>query len=323
MSNVIKNLYYKIRYDFPLWVDNQFGLPWLRILKHRFFTDSFESQKKAVTRLFQIASGNATFDLDNPRTFNEKIQWLKIYWRNPLITQCADKVLVRDYIKNQIGEEYLVDVISTFDSPAQINYDALPDKFALKVNWGSGQNIICTDKSKLDTHQCNKKLQKWLNPLRNHYYFALEWGYKNIPPKIICEKYIDFLADNPKVYKIMCFNGKPKIIQLVMDDKTSEETINYYDSNWNLLPFKQNYPNNSQEIAPPKQLIKLLELSEKLCQPFPFVRVDFFEGNEKIIFSEMTFYSDAGTAMFQPREWDMILGDYLILPEPYLETVQK
>lgn len=314
--NPIRFLYNKLRYDLPIWLDNTMSFPWIRVYKHMYFTSSFSAQKEAVIRLYEIATGHS-FNIDDPQTFNEKIQWLKLYWRNPLITQCADKFLVRDYIAQHLDESFLPKLLGVYDNPYQIDFDALPDKFVLKVNWGSGQNVICKDKSRLDIPAAIKKLKTWLTRPHNHYYYSMEWGYKNIPPKIICEEYLDFLDAAPRVYKVMCFNGEPKVIQLVMDDKTPSETINYYDTQWNLLPFKQNYPTNSAEIPRPKQLDQILEIAQKLSQPFPFVRVDLYEAPTRIYFSELTFYSDAGTALFDPPEWDKILGDYLQLPEPF------
>lgn len=307
--------YLWLRYSLPLWIDAHTAPPLLRTVKHRFFCRTHAARCRAVERLYEIAFGRP-LDLQNPQTFNEKIQWLKLFYPNPLIPICADKFRVREHICETIGEKYLTPLFAACDRPEEIDFDALPDQFALKVNWGSGQNLLCRDKSRLDRPSARKLLRKWLKPARNQYFFALEWGYRDIPPKIVCEKYLSFLESNPYVFKIMCFNGEPRVIQLVIDDKTPKETINYYDTEWNLLPFRQNFPTNSNPIPKPAFLDEMLTLARKLSEPFPFVRVDFFEGPEQLVFSEMTFYSDAGTARFEPEEWDLKLGQMMTLPEP-------
>ena len=142
-------------------------------------------------------------DIDNPQTFSEKLQWMKLYYHNPLQTLCADKVKVRDYIKEKIGEEYLVPLIGVYDSADDIDFSTLPDRFVMKVNWGSGQNIIVKDKSKLNIKDAKKRLKNWLKPESNHYYSGLEWVYKNIPPKIIIEEYLDSINNQALDYKVM------------------------------------------------------------------------------------------------------------------------
>ncbi|MBQ9454095.1 MAG: hypothetical protein IJU53_00330 [Thermoguttaceae bacterium] len=313
----LKKVWWTVRYSFPIWVDNHTYPPLIRTTKNRLFR-SHAARVRSVMRQYEIAFGHS-FDLQNPQTFNEKIQWLKLFYPNPLITVCADKYRVREYVAETIGPQYLANLLAVYDRPGEIDFDALPNQFALKVNWGSGQNYICRNKSEISENECRKTLKNWLKPWQNQYFFALEWGYRDIPPKIICEEYLKFLEDNPKVFKIMCFNGEPRVVQLVMDDKTPRETINYYDTQWNLLPFGQNFPTNPEPIAKPVFWEEMLELARKLCKPFPFVRVDFYESPKHIYFSEMTFYSDAGLARFQPEEWDLKLGEMLTLPEPVIE----
>ncbi|MCR5164824.1 MAG: hypothetical protein K6C40_12460 [Thermoguttaceae bacterium] len=313
----LKKVWWKVRYSFPIWVDNHTFPPLIRTTKNRLFR-SHAARVRAVTRQYEIAFGNPP-DLQNPQTFNEKIQWLKLFYPNPLITSCADKYRVREYVTEKIGSRYLANLLAVYDQPDEIDFAALPNQFALKVNWGSGQNCICRDKSTFSEKQCREKLKKWLRPSWNQYYFAQEWGYRDIPPKILCEEYLEFLEGNPKVFKILCFNGKPGVVQLVMDDKTARETINYYDLDWNLLPFRQNYPNNPAEIERPAFWDEMLELAKNLSEPFPFARVDFYESPTQVYFSELTFYSDAGLAQFEPPEWDLKLGQMLTLPEPEIE----
>ncbi|SHN66630.1 ATP-grasp fold amidoligase family protein [Desulfovibrio litoralis] len=291
-------------------VDHEFEKKYAK----RFDPDiSIEDKKYILTKQFELSAGY-TPSFDAPKTFNEKLQYIKLYYDNPLMSVCGDKYKVKDYIKNIIGEEYIVPTLAVWDKPDEIDFDKLPNEFVLKVNWGSGQNIIVRDKSKMDIDKIKEKLSKWLKPESNHYFFSFESGYKNIEPKIICEKYVGELAENLTCYKIFNFSSKPYLIQAVFDDKTKEETINYYDLDWNKLDLKQNFPNNDKNVSKPKNLAKMLELAEKLAAPFKyFVRVDFFEVGDKVIFSEFTFFSDNGMAAFTPDSWDNKLGDLIHL----------
>lgn len=259
-------------------------------------------------------------NIDNPTTFNEKLQWLKLYYHNPIITICADKYKVKKYVSDKIGAQYVVPLIAVYDKPENIDFDKLPHQFVLKTTWGCGNNLIIKDKTKLNKGETIKLFNKWLNIKKNHYYLSFEWGYKNIEPKIICEEYIGELSDNLTCYKIFNFNAQPYLIQAVFDDKTDYETINYYDLDWNKLDLKQNFPNNKNYMPKPKNLDKMLEISKTLAHEFPhFVRVDLYEFGDKVLFSEFTFYSDNGMAKFNPPEWDKKLGDLLTLPDKMIE----
>ncbi|MBR2922911.1 MAG: glycosyl transferase [Alphaproteobacteria bacterium] len=254
-------------------------------------------------------------NLDKPQTFNEKLQWLKLFNEDPNITIAAGKDTAKEYVKKVIGEEYVVPNIAIYSSVDEIDFDKLPNEFVLKVNWGSGQNIIVRDKKTANIKEIKEKLNHWMQPTSNHYFFSFEFSYKNIIPKIVCEPYIGELKDNLTCYKVFNFGSKPYLIQAVFDDKTSYETINYYDLNWNKLDLRQNFPNNLKTMPAPKNLKKMLELAEKLAEPFPyFVRTDFYEIGDKILFSEFTFFSDNGMAAFHPKNWDQKLGDLIKLP---------
>lgn len=255
-------------------------------------------------------------NLENPKTFNEKMQWLKLYYFEPLLPVCGCKDTAKDYVKEKIGSQYIVPEIASFDSVDDIDFAKLPNQFVLKVNWGSSQNIIVKNKEEVQPKKIIKKLKKWMQKESCHYYHSFEPSYKTATPKILCEEYIGALSENLTCYKIFTFGSKPYLIQTVFDDKTPFESINYYDTEWNKLALKQNYPNNTNNVAPPKHLSTMLELAEILAQPFPhFVRVDFFEVGEQVLFSEFTFYSDNGMAPFTPPEWDRKLGDLIQLPE--------
>lgn len=250
---------------------------------------------------------------DNPQTFNEKLQWLKLYYHNPLITKCADKVEVREYIKEKIGEKYLIPCLGVWDNPDDIDFDKLPDRFVLKVNWGSGQNIIVRDKSQLNIEEAREKLRNWMKPESNHYFAYLEWCYKDIKPKIIAEKYLDF-GEDLLDYKIMCYNGIPKNLFVCSERKTSLK-VTFFDLNWKRLPFIRKYPASEKKLEKPVFGDKMLEISQILAKAFPFVRVDFFCMKDRLYVGELTFFPGAGYEDFQPSEWDKKLGDLLILPK--------
>ena len=265
---------------------------------------------------FKMRTGDE-LNLDNPQTFNEKMQWLKLYYHrhpNPLLTQCADKVGVREYVKEKIGEEYLVPCLGVWNNPDDIDFDKLPNQFVLKVNWGSGQNIIVKDKSKLNIKKAKEKLRNWMKPESNHYYSFFEWGYKNIKPKIIAEKYIEQMDGNLLDYKFFCFNGQPMYCQIDVDRFTNH-TRCFYDMNYKKQDFTILYPLYQKEISKSKKFSEMVETAKILSDGFVNVRVDFFAIDNNIYVGEMTFFPGAGNEKFNPVEWDKKFGDLLILPK--------
>lgn len=248
-------------------------------------------------------------NLEDPRTFNEKLQWLKVNYRNPIMTICADKFAVRELIKGKIGAEYLNDLYGVYDSVEEIDLDKLPNKLVFKPNHSSGRVIICTDKNKLDWQKEKKKMKFWLK--ENYYYQGGEWCYKNIKPKIICEK---LLNEDIIDYKFMCFNGEPRC-SVVCLERQIELKINFYDLDWNRLPFKRKSPNAYYDIPKPVNYDKMLEFSRVLSKDFPFVRVDFYEVDNKLYFGELTFFPGNGHKFFEPYSYDELLGTWIELPE--------
>ena len=251
-------------------------------------------------------------DLDNPKTFNEKIQWLKLNYRDPLMTKCADKVGVREYVKEKIGEEYLVPIIGIYNSVDEIDFDSLPNQFVAKVNWGSGQNIIVKDKSKLDVEDAKNKLSEWMKPESNHYYMGLEWAYKDIEPKIIIEEYLEQLDGDLYDYKFYNFNNAVEFV-LIVSDRFNNKYCDFYDTIFNRLPFRWTSNPSPKGIKYPDKFEKMIFLSKKLSEKFPFVRVDFYDTGEKLYIGELTFYPGNGTDQFEPIEWDYKFGEKLIL----------
>jgi|SRR5690625_3290170 len=246
---------------------------------------------------------------DNPTNFNEKMQWLKVNWRDTLATKCADKYSVREYIKNTIGEQYLTKLLGVYNNVDEINVNDLPEKFVLKGTHGSGMNVICTDKHSVDWGYKRKTLNGWLKT--NYYYGTREWVYKDITPRIICEEY---LGDNPVDYKLYCFGGEPKY-WFVVTDRSSEVRADYFELNWKKAPFRWIYPPNITTPKRPEKSEEMIDLARKLSKPFPFVRVDFYEIDGKIFFGELTFFHGNGLGKYMPTEYNEILGQMLTLPK--------
>lgn len=258
---------------------------------------------------------NKKLNLKFPKTFNEKLQWLKLYDRNPKYTKMVDKYEAKEYISNIIGEEYIIPTIGIYDKFDDIDFESLPNKFVLKCTHDSGGVVICKDKKNIDLVAIKKKINKCLK--RNYYNFGREWPYKNIKPQIIAEEYIeDDNEEDLKDYKIFCFNGKPQFILVCSNRNGVFKNTDFYDIKWNLMPFtRENRTNNPKGIEKPNKLEEMLNISKKLSKDIPFVRVDLYEVNEKVYFGELTFYPSSGFEGFQPEEYDKILGDMIKLPK--------
>lgn len=293
--------------------------PWklFRVLGYRGFFKSIPDEKY-LKILYKTELGK-TLDLDNPKTFNEKLQWLKLYYRGDDFTNKVDKIEVRKYIEDKLGKEYLIPMLGIYDSVEEINWDELPNKFVLKCTHGSHCNIICKDKDSLDIEKAKKKLTKWME--KSWYWFGREWPYKNIKPRIICEEFIvdEKLSDLPD-YKFMCFNGKPKLVMVCQDRNEHAVSINsFYDMNWNITEIKQGPLNvrtdEAKLLNKPKNYEKMIEFSKVLSEGLPFSRIDFYEVNGKLLFGEITFFTWSGLGKFTPEKYDEILGSWIELPK--------
>lgn len=253
-------------------------------------------------------------NLDKPVTFNEKIQWLKLYDRKPEYSKMVDKYEVKKYVADVIGEQYVIPVLGVWDKFDDIDFDKLPDQFVLKCTHDSGGVIICNDKQKFDANVVRKKINKSLK--RNYYLLGREWPYKNVKPRIIAEQYINSLkAKNLVEYKIFCFNGIAKMVLVCKGEAHSNNRTNdYCDLNLKRLPFTCFYPNSIGDIECPAKMSKLISLAEKLSDGIPHVRVDMYITDEEIYFGEMTFYHNAGLQLFEPGLWDEKIGEWLDLP---------
>lgn len=285
----------------------------LSILASRGFYNSM-SDEKFLKKKYRLIFGTEP-NLLHPKTFNEKLQWLKLYDREPLYTTLVDKYAVRQYIADKLGEEYLVPLAGgPWEKVEDIDFDALPRQFVLKCTHDSGGVLVVKDKSALNVDVAKSFLNKRL--ARNYFYGCREWPYKDLRPRIYAEKFMQNADEKAlNVYKLMCFGGTPKIFQVIQNDKLNSETVDYFDTDWNLLNMRQNFPNSAQPLAKPECIQDLLQLAEKLSSGFPFLRTDFYVVDGRVFFSELTFYSDGGFACFDPPEWDKILGSWIELPE--------
>ncbi|MCR4788543.1 MAG: glycosyl transferase [Lachnospiraceae bacterium] len=252
-------------------------------------------------------------DLKNPKTFDEKLNYLKLYDRRPEYTMMADKYAVREYIKEKIGEEYLIPLLGVWNRPEEIDFDALPDEFVLKCTHDSASVVICRDKKGFDREAAVKKLRGSMNV--NYFYPCREWPYKNIVPRVIAEKYMtDESATELKDYKFYCFDGHVELIQVDFGRFVHHER-NLYDTGWNYIDKQIEYPKNpSHMIDKPERLDKMLELASLLSKGIPSVRIDFYSIRDRIYFGEITFYQEGGFAYFEPEEYALELGKCIKLP---------
>ncbi len=259
-------------------------------------------------------SMNKKLNLSNPQTFNEKLQWLKLYDRNPLYSIMVDKYEAKKYVGKIIGEEYIIPTFGVWNSFDEIDFKTLPNKFVLKTTHDSGGIVICRDKNTFDYEAARKKLTDSLNT--NFYYTFREWPYKNVKPRIIAEEYLDLLdSDSITDYKVHNFNGLPKII-LTCRDRFSSEGLaeDFYTDKWEYLDCKRPNHRNAGPMPKPNQLDEILNISRILSKGFPFIRSDFYIYGEKILFGELTLYPAAGFNKFIPQKYDNLFGSYLNLP---------
>ncbi|MBE6332441.1 MAG: glycosyl transferase [Bacteroidales bacterium] len=272
------------------------------------------SDEQYLTVLYRYAMGKE-MNWKNPQTFNEKLQWLKVHNRKPEYTVMVDKYLVKKYVAEKIGEEYVIPSLGVWDRVEDIDFDALPDQFVLKCTHDSGGIVICKDKSKLDRQAAIEKLSKGLKS--NYFLRNREWPYKNVKPRIIGEPYMCDVNDELNDFKWFCFDGKPHVMFIATDRfNVQEETkFDFYDMDFRHLPFTNGHPNATCQIEKPQTFEKMKSLAEKLSAGIPHVRVDFYDVDGRIYFGELTFFHWSGLTPFSPEEWDYTLGSWIKLPQ--------
>ncbi|MCV2231499.1 hypothetical protein N7548_01480 [Acholeplasma manati] len=289
-SVIIKRAYRRLRYLYRKYV--------------------IKNDEKYIRKIFKKKL-KRELDLDNPILFNDKIQWLKLNNRNSNITDLSDKIKVREYVTRTIGEKYLNNIYGTHAHEKQIQLSSLPNKFVIKLNHGSGFNIIVKDKSNIDFREISAKLKEWRKT--NYYYYGREWQYKNIHPLILIEEYLEDEDGELKDYKFFCFDGEPRFIQVDFSRFTGHKR-NIYNLDWILQPFTIEHPNEKDRaIIKPAKLEEMIDLSRKLSKNLPFVRVDFYFVNNKIYFGEMTFTHGNGIEEFSPPKYEKTFGDLIPL----------
>lgn len=274
------------------------------------------SDKTALKILWWSKNGKK-LNLEEPKTYNEKIQWIKLNIRNPKLTNLVDKYKVREYITNLIGSEYLIPLLGSWKYPQEINYNNLPDSFVLKCNHNAGVGLyICRNKSNINIKNVNKNLNKGLS--ENFYYKSREWAYKNVERRIICEQYMeDGFNKSLRDYKFFCFNNKAKFIYISegLEDHSTAK-ISFYDLEGNEMPFhRADYNGFAEKPIMPSNLGDMIKIANKIAKDIniPFVRVDLYSIQNKVYFSEITLYPNSGYVPFVPSNWDEILGSWIDL----------
>ncbi len=267
--------------------------------------------KKIAHKLMYRRKYHKKLDLDNPTTIDEKIHWLIINEFGSKETLLTDKVKVREYIKDKGLEEILIDCYGTYDNASEIDFESLPDKYVIKPNNCSGVIVVCLDKKNLNKSKVKKTLNKALR--QNYAIMHLEYHYKNIIPKLICEKYIGKEDGTlPVDYKFLCFNGEPKCI-MYCSERESQVKYDYYDLNWNYLNYSKDEYKCNKEVPKPNKLKEMIEIARKLSNEFKIVRVDLYEVEDKIYFGELTFTPVGGSFYFNNQDSLLQLGNYLKL----------
>lgn len=255
-------------------------------------------------------------NLDNPQSFNEKLQWLKLYDHRPEYTQMVDKAAAKDYVSNIIGKEYIIPILGVYNKFDDVDFNSLPNRFVLKVTHDSGGVVICKDKMKLDKDKARAVLES--REKNNYYVLEREWPYKDVEPRILCEEYMEDCATGElRDYKFFCFNGKVKCFKVDYGRFTAHHA-NYYDENLNILYFGETHymPEYDKDLSlTPSVIKKMIKLAEMLSAGIPFIRVDFYDVNSNIYFGELTFYPSSARSLFTDIEWDYKLGSYLELPK--------
>jgi len=269
------------------------------------------SPKKELELMFYLRKGYR-LNLEKPTTYSEKIQWIKLYDKNPLMEKCSDKYHVRDYLKELQCEELLVKLIWAGENPEDIPFEQLPEKCVIKATHGSTFNIICKDINTLEKQEVIRKCKRWLKAKFLPCYG--EWFYGRVKPRIVIEEYLEN-SDGSSLndYKVYCFNGEPKFIKVDVD-RFSNHKCEVYNTQWEKIEnVKLCFPNANVEIAKPECLEEMLQYARVLSKQFLHARVDFYIVDGKIYFGEITFTGDAGFGDIQPYEFDVEIGEYLKL----------
>lgn len=288
-----------------------------RYVLYSFFchTAKLWSDKFFLSAIFPLRVGYK-LNIKNPTTYNEKLQWLKLYYRKPIMSTMVDKIEAKNYVSKIIGSEFIIPTIAIYSSVDEIDWDKLPKQFVLKCTHDSGGIVVCKNKDNLNIEVAKKKLRAGLKT--SYYALNREWPYKNVIPRIIAEHYMeDESGYELKDYKWFCFDGEPKALFIASDRqvKGEETKFDFFDADFNHLPFTNGHPNTSKEIKKPAGFETMKKLAAQLSKGFPHLRVDFYDINGKVYFGELTFYHWSGMKPFIPRDWDYKFGEMISLPK--------
>lgn len=278
--------------------------PWNHLLSDRFF----------ISLQYRIVC-NEKLNFNTPIKFSEKLQWLKLYDHKEYYSLLVDKIEAKKWVAKRLGKAYTIETLKVWDRAADISFDELPDKFVLKCSHNSGGVTVCTNKSALNKESIIKEYKRLLK--ENYYYAGREWPYKNVKPRILAERYITENPDSPLTdYKFYCFNGDPRFLYISQTDPEHKDTpITYLDTHWNMTPFHRKNHRLLEPLPPrPENFDEMLNICRNLSSNIPFVRVDLYNIEGNIYFSELTFFPASGYNTFEPKEWDRTIGDYLELP---------
>lgn len=257
-------------------------------------------------------------NLDNPSTFNEKLQWLKLYDRQDQYTLLVDKYEVKKIVAEMIGQEYIIPTIGVWNSFDEIDFKSLPKQFVLKCTHDSGGLVICKNKDTFDMDAARKKINRCLQS--NYYWRGREWPYKNVKPRILAEEYVeDSTTNDLRDYKFFAFDGVPKALFIATDrqDASIDTKFDFFDMDFNHLPFTNGHPNANQVPEKPRHFELMKDLTARLSTGIPQVRVDFYEVNRKVYFGELTLFHWSGFVPFNPEEWDKTFGSWITLPKKH------
>ena len=270
--------------------------------------------KLYIMLVFRLKMGY-WLDLKNPHTYNEKIQWLKLYNRRPEYTKMVDKYAVKAYVATVIGDEYIIPTIGVWERPEDIEWDKLPNQFVLKTTHGGGSSgvVICKDKNTFDRQKATMKLQRSMK--QDIYRYFKEWPYKNVARRIIAEKFIDSGQNDLPDYKFFCFDGEVKALFVGTERQTGNVKFDYFDADFIHLDLIQQHPMSGKNLPKPLNFDVMKQLAGKLSKGIPQVRIDFYDVNGKIYFGEMTFYHHGGIVPFHPEKWDYTFGSWIKLPK--------
>lgn len=296
----------------------------LFLIKNRLGLYNSMSDEEFIKKMFKVTLGY-NIDLNNPRTFNEKLQWLKLNYRRNMLTKLVDKYAVRGYVSKKLGEEYLIPLLGVWNNPEEIDFSTLGSSFVLKCNHNSGLGMcICKNINKIDIKKITNELRKGLS--QDYYLIGREWPYKNVPRKIIAEEYlVDESGYELRDYKFYCFNGRIKMV-LICSDRFSAQGMHedFFDADFSPIMMSwDGYKKSEKIVDKPHMYEQMVSIAEVLSEDFPFVRVDLYLANNKIYFGELTFFPAGGFGKIEPKEWDYQMGAWLKLPHRVIEGGSK